>query len=105
MILNKYITKLFYKKPILCSFILLVSCGKANKNNNINSISERKEISIRNKNNTLKWELPELSQEEKENLISSVKTVFNDYYVNRLQKIKDYNYDALKEANKLDIVV
>jgi len=82
-----------------------VSCGKVNnnKNNNINSISERKEISIRNKNNTLKWELPELSQEEKENLISSVKTVFNDYYVNRLQKIKDYNYDALKEANKLDI--
>ena len=49
-----------------------------------------------------KWQLPILTFEEKNNLVSSVQTVFSDYYVNRLQKIKEYNYDALIEANKLN---
>ncbi|KAB8038859.1 hypothetical protein GCL60_08360 [Silvanigrella paludirubra] len=105
MNLKKSIPILKYSTTILCSFILFSSCGKGNissENNILNS--ENKSSYSKNKNNNkLKWELPELTQEEKENLISSVKTVFNDFYVNRLQKITDYHYDALREANKLNI--
>ncbi|MBX9839545.1 MAG: hypothetical protein K2X69_14670 [Silvanigrellaceae bacterium] len=106
MILKKSIPNLRYTSSILCSLILFSSCGKKNNNLDNNSLnSEYKNYYSLNKtsNDKLKWELPELTLEEKENLISSVKTVFNDYYVNRLQKITDYHYDALREANKLNI--
>lgn len=92
-----------FKKIYICIYIsnlLLISCGK----NNDSIYDKEKYISTNNKDNsqTIKnWELPELSYDEKENLVFAVKTVFNDFYVNRLQKINDFNYDALKEANKL----
>lgn len=47
------------------------------------------------------WKFPEFSPIEKQDLIFSVKTVFNDFYVHKNQKIEDYNFDAKKEANKL----
>jgi len=47
------------------------------------------------------WHLPQLSKSEKENLIYSVQTVFNDFYIHRAQKKKEYSFDAQSEANKL----
>ena len=88
---------------LFISVSLLSSCGLSHNNINDNlSTNKNSKISTNITSSNLKWQLPELSNEEKENLVVSVKTVFNDFYVNRLQKITDYNYDSLKEANKLN---
>jgi len=49
------------------------------------------------------WKLPEFSRKEKKDLIYSVQTVFNDFYVHRSQKKHDYNYDSQAEANTLSV--
>ncbi len=93
-----------YKKIYIFIFNLaILSCSKENSNNNNYSKSKNSIINNQENSQPIKnWELPELNTEEKENLVFAVKTVFNDFYVNRLQKITDFNYDALKEANKLN---
>ena len=106
MFLENSNQKIIRKSSILLSLLLLTACGNQNHNSQENSnLNQNKELptNITNQKRTLKWELPELTNDEKENLLKSVQTVFNDFYVNRLQKIKDFNYDALKEANKLNI--
>lgn len=98
--------KFIGSSSILFSLLILTACGKQSNNIQTNTQYSSKDTTIENtvpEQQTLKWQLPELTKEEKENLLSSVQTIFNDFYVNRLQKISDYKYDALKEANKLNI--
>ncbi len=93
------------KGCILVSTFIFSACGKPNytnekfQQNNYKSFSTDQNAKKLSK----KWELPELTDEEKQNLLNSVQTVFNDFYVNRIQKIHDYHYDALIEANKLNM--
>jgi C-terminal processing protease CtpA/Prc len=90
------------KGSILLSLLIFTACGK--KNNNTLEAQQLNNKDILNPNKlSLTWQLPELTDEEKENLLKSVQIIFNDFYVNRLQKISDYKYDAIKEANKLNI--
>ncbi|BBH52824.1 S41 family peptidase [Fluviispira sanaruensis] len=89
------------KKSVLLSSVLLtVACQKSDINKSDVQINDIEEMSSTSENNH--WELPELTLQEKKDLVSSVKTVFNEFYVNRNQKVIDYNYDAIAFANKLD---
>ena len=90
---------------ILLSIFIFTACGKTNNSQENSQLNTDKSISINSNSKKLtpKWQLPELTNEEKQNLLDSVQTIFNDFYVNRLQKISDYKYDALKEANKLNM--
>ncbi|WP_186643638.1 S41 family peptidase [Fluviispira vulneris] len=89
------------KKSVLLSSVLLtVACQKSDLNNSEIQINELEKKS--SSSEKYQWQLPELNLQEKKDLVSSVKTVFNDFYVNRNQKVIDYNYDAIAQANKLD---
>lgn len=63
----------------------------------------KKDISLESMASEELWRLPELSQEEKQELIRSVQIVFNDFYVHRAQKKNDYGFDSQVEANKLSV--
>lgn len=103
--LKKRSIYLKYKILIIIFFTFLTNCGKLQRNENYNPsfIAENNESSSKIESSALKWTLPELSIAEKETIIDSVKTIFNDLYVHRLQKIIDYQFDSLKEANQLNI--
>ncbi|KAB8032204.1 S41 family peptidase [Fluviispira multicolorata] len=90
------------KSILLSSLILITACQKSDKDISNDLLNQLNKTNIPVNENDKKWGLPELTLEEKKNLISSVQIVFNDYYVNRNQKKKEFNYDAIIEANKLN---
>ncbi len=65
--------------------------------NNSNPQSKKNEI------NASVWQLPTLTQAEKTDLIYSVQTVFNDFYIHGAQKKEDYGFDARQKANELSL--
>ncbi len=98
---NFYNFKWNSKKYYLPVTILLIyGCGKeTNKNTNNNEMITQQETTFKNE---YKWKLPELSFYEKKKFMNSVNIVFKDIYVNRVQKIKDLNYDPIIDAKNLD---
>ncbi|WP_158998788.1 S41 family peptidase [Pigmentibacter ruber] len=86
------------KSLFFLSSLVIFSCSNKESKQDF----EKQNIQSKSISKSSDWALPNLTNEEKDNLIFAVKTVFNDFYVNRLQKITDYKYDALKEANKLN---
>lgn len=87
-----------YKKRVfvaLNSFFFLISCHKNSDQEKPLDISA---IGIdRTEKSPKEWHLPELSVEEKKEIVKSVQTVFTDFYVNRIQKYEEFNFDS-KEA-------
>lgn len=80
------------KKITYCLILIsltLISCSSSN-----NSTSSG--------NPPSSWALPELTQEQKQQLVSSVKMVFNNFYVHQEVKLNQYNYSAITHANELD---
>ncbi|WP_186643635.1 S41 family peptidase [Fluviispira vulneris] len=81
----------------LNSIFFLISCNKnveSEKPHVINAIERNNST-----NSIQEWHLPELSIAEKKDIVKSVQTVFTDFYVNRLQKLEEFNFDS-KEAVK-----
>ena len=89
------------KYYLLVIILLIYGCGKeSNKSANIDNEGVSQQET--NFNNEYKWRLPELTFYEKKKFMNSVNIVFRDIYVNRMQKIKDLNYDPLVDAKSLD---
>ncbi|WP_186643641.1 hypothetical protein [Fluviispira vulneris] len=74
----------------LNTIVFLSACHKSDNTAQVSSYTDKP------------WELPELTIEEKTNLVDSVQTVFSEYYVNDFQKNNLHNFDAFSESLKLN---